>query len=77
MQRRRDSVGSQWRKQDEERYGQFWELSGQSEQRCFALFVLCVRNTEDSQKERAAVVKMRKNKGRDKRFETSVLRQAF
>ena len=38
MERRCDSVGSQWRKQDEERCGQFWELSGQSEQRCFELF---------------------------------------
>ena len=38
MERRRDSVGSQWRKQDEERCGQFWELSGQSGQRFFFFF---------------------------------------
>ena len=35
-------------KQDEERYGQFWKLSGQGEQRCFELFAACLINTEDS-----------------------------
>ena len=43
--------------QNEERYGQFWELSGQSEQRVFVfvfslavveLFVVCLRDTENS-----------------------------
>ena len=36
-------------KQDEERYGQFWEFSGQGKQRCFELFVVCIRDTENSQ----------------------------
>ena len=36
-------------KQDEKRYGQLWELSGQGEQRCFELFVTCLRDTEGSQ----------------------------
>ena len=34
---RRDTVGFQW------------ELAGQGEQHCFELFVVCLRNTEDSQ----------------------------
>ena len=36
-------------KQDEERYDQFWEFSGQGKQRCFELFVVCIRDTENSQ----------------------------
>ena len=36
-------------KQDEERYGYFGELSGQGEQHCFEFFVVCLRDTEDSQ----------------------------
>ena len=34
-------------KQFEERYGQFWELSGQGEQHCFELFVVCLKDAED------------------------------
>ena len=36
-------------KLDEERYGWFGELSGQGKQRCFELFVVCLRDTEGSQ----------------------------
>ena len=36
-------------KQDEDRYGQFWKLLGQGEQRCFELFVVRLRDTEDRQ----------------------------
>ena len=36
-------------KQEEERYGQFWELSGQGEQRCSELFEVCLRDSEDCQ----------------------------
>ena len=36
-------------KKDEERYAQFWELSEQGEQRCSERFVVCLRDTEDSQ----------------------------
>ena len=28
---------------------QFWEFSGQGKQRCFELFVVCIRDTENSQ----------------------------
>ena len=43
--------GANGERQDEERYGQFWELSGQGEQCCFELFAVCLtlRDTEDSQ----------------------------
>ena len=34
-------------KQVEERYGQFWELSGQGKQHCFKLFVVCLKDAED------------------------------
>ena len=36
-------------KQDEERCGQFWELSGKGEQRCSELSAVCLRDAEDSQ----------------------------
>ena len=36
-------------KQDEKRYGQLWELSGKGDQRCFELFVICLKDTEGSQ----------------------------
>ena len=44
---------NQWaangKRQDENRHGQLWELSGQGEQHCFELFVICLRDTEGSQ----------------------------
>ena len=36
-------------KSDEERCGQFCELSGQGGQCCFELFAVCLKDTEDSQ----------------------------
>ena len=35
-------------KPDEERRGQFCELSGQGGQCCFELFAVCLQDTEDS-----------------------------
>ena len=37
-------------KQDEEKCGQLQKLSGQGEQRCFEPYVVCLSDTEDSQK---------------------------
>ena len=39
-------------KQDKKKCGQFWELSGQGEQRCSELGVVCLTDTDDSQRER-------------------------
>ena len=36
-------------KKDDQRYAQFGELSEQGEQRCSERFVVCIRDTEDSQ----------------------------
>ena len=40
--------GANGEKQDEERCGHFWELSGQGEQRCFELSIVCLKDNEDS-----------------------------
>ena len=47
----RDQWAAKGEKRDEERYGQFSDLSGQGELCCFCfeLFVVCLRDTEDSQ----------------------------
>ena len=54
-------------KQDEEKCGPFQKFSEQGEQRCSEPSVLCLEDTQDSQKEESCNNQdVKKNKGRDK-----------
>ena len=53
-------------KQDEEKCGPFQKLSKQGEQRCSEPSVVCLGDTEDSQKEESCNNQDVKEKGRDK-----------
>ena len=52
--------------QDSEKYGQLWKLSGQGEQHCSEPSVICLGDSEDSQRGESTIIKTCKNKGRDK-----------